>query len=183
MISRGQYRFLHSNRDIGRYLGSRCSAKIYTFLCLWPRSLGDQVTTFPVISDIPGLDGVSGCHDVTILYHWLSKISNTNKATKHIAWYVAHMCEYSLSNGVVILDAAWTLFMSLCSCCSCCPLIQLKSQCCTGVFALMQHVCFQKKKKSRLKSIKSHSKNDRVYGQNSIRVKPLKSYSISPQNI
>ena len=55
MIYIGQCTCLLSSIDMELHLWSGYSAKIYAFLCLWPRSLEDQITTFTVISDIPGL--------------------------------------------------------------------------------------------------------------------------------
>lgn len=67
MIYISQYTFLISNGDRELYLCSRYSAKTYTLLCVWPWSLEDQITTFPVTSGTAGLDEISDCHDVTII--------------------------------------------------------------------------------------------------------------------
>lgn len=50
-----QSTFLLSKRDMELHLRSRYSTKTYTSLCLCPRSLEDHITTFTIISGIPGL--------------------------------------------------------------------------------------------------------------------------------
>lgn len=55
MIYRGRCMFLLSKIDMELHLRSGYSSEDYAFLCLWSSSLEDKITTFTVISDIPGL--------------------------------------------------------------------------------------------------------------------------------